>query len=255
MVDASVERVAHRGGSHLAPENTMGAFRHALTMPINAIELDVQMSRDGTAVVFHDGTVERVTDGEGNVLDADFAYLHTLNAAARFPAQWPKCEHIPTLRDVLALARNRVRVYIEIKASERDGVYGRYPRIVETVLREVRAVGMLNQVLLISFDWSALQEAKRLEPMVSTGALVSAKTWDHQAENAWAELITQVKELDCEWVNIEYTLCTEATVPRLHQANLKLGVWTVNTLDALQRFARAGVDSLTTDRPDLFAKL
>src|SRR5947208_16493506 len=95
------QRVAHRGGSHLAPENTLAAFRNALTLPIDAIELDVHMSRDGHAIVFHDYTVEKKTNGSGNILDLDFAYLRSLNAAAHFPVRWPEPQQIPTLRESL----------------------------------------------------------------------------------------------------------------------------------------------------------
>lgn len=248
------ERVAHRGGSRLAPENTMGAFRHALTMPIDAIELDVQMSRDGQPIVFHDNTVERLTEGEGNILDLDFPSLQTLNAAAHFSAGWPQIERIPTLSEVLALARNRVRVYIEIKTSKRDGVHGRYPHIAETVVREVRAAAMLNQVLIISFDWPILKDVKDLEGLLETGAIVSRDVWNDQAEGAVERLAEQVKALGCEWINLDQKLFTPTIPQILHSRDLKLGLWTVNTLEDLQRFAAADVDSLTTDRPDLFAQ-
>src|SRR6266566_5502705 len=98
-----IQRVAHRGGSHLAPQNTMAAFRNALKFPIDAIELDVHMSRDGHVIVFHDYTVEKLTNGDGNILDLDFAYLCSLNAAAHFPGGWPEPQQIPTLREVLNL--------------------------------------------------------------------------------------------------------------------------------------------------------
>src|SRR5579875_2606703 len=88
------QRVAHRGGSQLAPQNTLAAFRNALALPIDAIELDVHLSRDGQLVVIHDNTVEKLTDGEGNILDLDFAYLRSLNAAAHFPGGWPQAQQI-----------------------------------------------------------------------------------------------------------------------------------------------------------------
>src|SRR5438874_2306952 len=148
-----MQRVAHRGGSQLAPENTLAAFRNALTLPIDAIELDVHMSRDGHAIVFHDYTIDGRTDGHGNILDLDFAYLRSLNAAAHFPGGWPEPQQIPTLREVLDLARGHLQVYIEIKPSKRNGAYGHYPNIAETVIEEVRYAGMLDQALIISFDW------------------------------------------------------------------------------------------------------
>src|SRR5438552_11777233 len=177
-----IQRVAHRGGSSLAPENTLAAFRNALTLPVDAVELDVQMSHDGQLTVFHDNTVERLTDGEGNILDLDFATLRSLNAAAHFPGQWPTTEQIPTLSEVLALVKKRARVYIEIKTSERDGVRGRYPLIAEAVLRDVRMARMLNRVLMRSVDLPLLLRIKSLEPGLQTGANVSRDLWDPDAD-------------------------------------------------------------------------
>jgi len=168
----SIQRVAHRGGSLLAPENTLVAFRNALNLPVDAVELDVQMSRDGHVIVFHDNTVDRRTNGRGNILDLDFAYLRSLNAAAHFPGGWPEPEQIPTLREVLDLAQGHYQVYIEIKSSKRNSVYVRYPNIAETVVQQVGEADMLDQVLIMSFDWEILALIKSLEPVLSTGAIV-----------------------------------------------------------------------------------
>ena len=105
---SGMQHVAHRGGSRLAPENTLAAFRNALTLPIDAIELDVQMSSDGQLIVFHDNSVERLTDGTGNILDLDFATLRSLNAAAHFSGGWPEPQKMPTLNEVLSLVKREV---------------------------------------------------------------------------------------------------------------------------------------------------
>lgn len=256
-----VQRVAHRGGSHLAPENTMAAFRTALTLPIDAIECDVQMSRDGRAIIFHDYTVERLTDGEGNILDLDFAALRSLNAAAHFRDGWPQMQKIPTLQEVLKFAKGRTFVYIEIKFAKRDGAYSRYPNIAETVVQEVRAANMLDKVLIISFDWPMLMQIKSLEPLLQTGAIVSSSQWKPEVDEtqggkqAAEILVSQLATLHVDWVNLDKELFSETILATVHQHHLKLGLWTVNTLEELQRFADAGVDSLTSDRPDLFAQL
>jgi glycerophosphoryl diester phosphodiesterase len=250
-----LQRVAHRGGSSLAPENTLAAFRNALTLPVDAVELDVQMSRDGHLIVFHDNTMQRLTNGEGNILDLDFATLRSLDAAAHFPGGWPETAQIPTLSEVLLLMKERARVYIEIKTSERDGVYGRYPRIAEAVLRDVRIARMLHRVIIISFDWPLLLHIKSLEPRLQTGANVSQDVWDSHAENALATLTAKVRKFGCSWVNMDSRLFTPEMPARVHEQDLKLGLWTVNTLEEMRRFASARVDALTTDRPDLFAEL
>lgn len=247
-----LQRVAHRGGSHLAPENTLAAFRNALTLAVDAIELDVHMSRDGYPIVFHDNTVDRLTNSTGNILDLDFETLRSLNAAAHFTGNWPQKQQIPTLREVLDFAKGRVSVYIELKTSKRDGVEGQYPRIVEAVVEEVRATGMLNRVLIMSFDWSLLPQVKAMEPRIPTAILVSRETWGEYDQSGLSKLAEQAHTLHAEWVNMDYRLFTDELLHSLHAHNLKLGLWTVNTSDALQRFARAGVDSLTSDRPDLF---
>jgi len=254
-MNQQIQRVAHRGGSHLAPENTLAAFRNALILPIDAIELDVHMSRDGHLIVFHDNVVDKRTDGSGNIRVLDFAYLRSLNAAARFPGGWPEPQQIPTLREVLDLAKGRSKVYIEIKTSKQNGTSGRYPNIAERVVEEVRSAGMLDQVLVISFDWMILPIIKSVEPALPTGALVSKDVWNPGAEHALQNLIEQVKMLWCKWINVDCGLFTEDMLQAAHEHGLKLGLWTVNTEDALRRFASVGVDSLTSDRPDLFAVL
>lgn len=250
-----IQKVAHRGGSALAPQNTLAVFRNALALPIDAIELDVQMTRDGHVVVFHDNTVEKLTDGCGNMLDLDFAYLRSLNAAVHFPGGWPEPQQIPTLREVLNLAKDHVQVYIEIKFSERDGVYGRYPGIAEAVVEEVRAARMLDQVLIISFDWTILPIVKALAPELQTGAIVSDDVWNPRAEHALPTLVDQVLFLGCNWINMDCDLFTHDMPEVVHEHGLEIGVWTVNSGQEMRRFAAAGVDSITSDHPDLFAQL
>jgi glycerophosphoryl diester phosphodiesterase len=251
----SLLRVAHRGGSLLAPENTLAAFRNALTMPVDMIELDVQMSRDGHAIVFHDATVDRLTNGTGNVLDLDFDYLRSLNAATHFPGGWPQPEQIPTLHEVLKLARNRVSVCIEIKLGQRDGSYKRYPKIAEAIVREVRATRMIEQVLVVSFDWVTLSHIHRLEPALLTGAMVSREFWTPEDDPQLQTLCKQVTAAGCNWINIDATLFTPNMLSIIHHNGFKLGVGIVNTFEELQTLAKAGVNFLMTDRPDLFTQL
>jgi glycerophosphoryl diester phosphodiesterase len=256
MQYSSLSRVAHRGGSLLAPENTLAAFRNVLTLPIDAVECDVQMTCDGHAVVFHDNTVDRLTEGTGNLLDLKLADLRSLNAAAHFSGGWPRREIIPTLREVLALLNGRKQVYLEAKNSKRDDVYGSYPRMAETIVEEVRAAGMLQQVVVIAFDWQILADIKSLAPEVSLGMIVGRGCWSGQSpELVLTTLLAQATALQCEWLNVDYGLFTPEILEAVHGHGLKLGLWTVNALEELQYFAAAGVDALTTDRPDLFAHM
>ncbi len=252
----SLSRVAHRGGSLLAPENTLAAFRQALTLPIDVVELDVQMTSDGHAIVFHDNTIDRLTEGTGNILDLSLSDLRSLNAATHFPGGWPQRETIPTLLEVLALLRGRKEVSIEVKNSKRDDAYGRYPRIAETIVEDVCAASMLQQVLIMSFDWGILADIKSLAPELSLGMIVGTGWWTSQPPKlVLTRLVEQATALQCEWLNMDYRLFTPEIMDALHERGLKLSLWTVNTLEELRYFATAGVDSLATDRPDLFAHI
>ena len=125
----------------------------------------------------------------------------------------------------------------------------------EAVVDEVRTVSMLGQVLVMSFDWMVLPHVKSLEPTVQTGVLVSDDVWDPQEDHALHTLIEQVTTLGCNWINMDRDLFTNDMPAVLHEHGYKLGVWTVNNQAELRRFAAAGVDSLTSDRPDLFSSI
>jgi glycerophosphoryl diester phosphodiesterase len=250
-----IHRVAHRGGAQLAPENTLAAFLNALTLPIDAIELDVHLSRDGHVVVIHDNSVHKRTNGSGNLLDLDLAYLRRLDAAARHPGGWPEPQQIPTLSEVLELAKGRAQVYIEIKTSKRRRMYEPYPYIAEKVVELVCMAGMLDQVLVISFDWMILPVIKSLEPTIVTGMIVSNKVWNPRTSDGMQLLLEKAGEYGCEWINMDFKLFTPEMPQTVHNSGLKLGLWTVNSQADMLRFAAARVDSLTSDRPDLFSVL
>jgi glycerophosphoryl diester phosphodiesterase len=114
---------------------------------------------------------------------------------------------------------------------------------------------MLDRLLIISFDWMALPEIKALAPALQTGALVSADTWDPRPDNALATLMDQVSALGCNWINMDRRLFVDIIAHTAHQHGIKLGLWTVNDLADMRRFASDGVDSLTSDRPDLFKNM
>lgn len=248
-------RVAHRGGEP-APQNTLGAFGRAVTLPyVDAIELDVQQSRDGQLIVIHDNTVDKLTDGTGNVLDLDFHTLRELDAAAKYPGGWPRRELIPTLQEVLSLAKRKKRVFIEIKFSKRDGVYDRYPGIAENVIEEVRAADMVKRVQVMSFDWMLLPTIKSLEPEIETGMIVSDDLWRSGVEGSVNTLIEQAITLGCTWIDLDAKIWTAEIQAAAHRHGFKVGLWTVNRSEDLKRFVAAGVDALTSDRIELFQDL
>lgn len=172
---------AHRGCSYAFPENTLAAFRAACEVPgITGIELDVQLSKDGQVVIFHDEKIDRLMDAEGNVRDYGLEELQKM----RF-RDWDYSGHeagveeeshmyIPTLEDVLRLvkpysAEKNVKINIELKNS-----VVRYEGMEEKVLALVKQYSMEEYIVYSSFNPESLLRLKALDPSVETGILQTA---------------------------------------------------------------------------------
>ncbi len=246
-------KVAHRGGAGLAPENTLAAFRKGLEYHPDAVELDLHLSKDGELVVMHDPDVLRTTDGIGLISDLTLAELKKLNAAAKYKGSMVEPEPVPTLQEVLDIVKGRSGVQIEIKMRA-DGQ--RYPGIESKVIEVVRSRSMLRDVVLISFDFPTLQEIKALEPQIETCALISSKylsRFDVRQDATPVAEDLAAQGFRCVGVNQKWM--TDALVSALRTHGFRMGVWTVNDPFSIQKFAKLGVDFITSDRPDLLNQI
>ncbi len=193
----------HRGARGLRPENTMPAFECAIALGVDALELDVVMTRDGVPVVHHDHALDpaRTRDASGRWLTAPGPRVDSLDLAALdrfdvgraapgseiarcFPDQLP-CDgaRIPTLEQVLSLGNGgpdaqKIRFQVEIKSQPLVPGAGAGPealaRAVVAVLREQRMIGRAS---ILSFDWRVLLEARRLAPELSIVCLSAERSW------------------------------------------------------------------------------
>ncbi|MGD8329862.1 MAG: glycerophosphodiester phosphodiesterase family protein, partial [Acidobacteriota bacterium] len=154
--------IAHRGASARAPENTLRAFEEALDAGAEVLECDVQMSRDGVAIVMHDPTVDRTTDGRGAVRRLSWHEIRALDAG--YPARFGDAfagQRVPRLEELFDLARGRAEVFVEIKPealADSDG------RIEAGVVDAARSTGMMDAVGVLSFAPRALQRVRALAP-------------------------------------------------------------------------------------------
>lgn len=238
--------VAHRGGAALAPENTLGAFANAMQLGVDMVECDVHLSKDGHVIVMHDTDVARTTDGRGYLADLTLAEIKKLNAAAKFPGGYA-AQTVPTLDELLDLVKGKTPIQIEIKV---DAKGQRYPNIEQQVVEAVRARGMIGEVIVISFDFPTLKEIKRLEPRIATGALVRADWFSARGNDVERIVRDAIDTTGADYFMPNYAPVTEALVNAVHARGLKIGVWTVNNSNDMQRLAGWGVDAITTDRPD-----
>lgn len=219
--------IAHRGASAEKPENTLGAFRRALALKVDGVELDVQVTRDGVPVVFHDERLNRLTGARGRVTDKTWTELRLLRVGGT--------ERIPRLVDVLRLTRSRAVVQIELKAGAS----------VAPVVAAVRAARAARHVILASFEAGLVADARRLAPAIPR-MLIS------ESRRAPAALLRQLAALDASGISINHRrIRSAAWIAAFHARGYCVWTWTVNDAAVATRLAGWGVDALLGDDPAL----
>ena len=232
--------IAHRGGSLEAPENTLAAFRHAISVGAKYVELDVQMSSDGEMVVIHDDTLDRTTNGRGPVGAWTFEELRRLDAGSHFGPQFTG-EKIPLLREVLDLCVAGIGVVIELKSPHL------YPGLVEntaSLLGEFWVESAKN-FWCISFDHDAIRRMRALDEAVPLGYLYEP----HEQQFVYPDDTVQAY---CPYYRT--ALAHPDQVARAHELGKLVFVYTVDEEDDVRRLTAAGVDGMVTDRPEALLK-
>ncbi|MCB9675791.1 MAG: glycerophosphodiester phosphodiesterase [Alphaproteobacteria bacterium] len=236
--------IAHRGFSAVAPENTMAAFEAAAAMGVG-FELDVTLSKDGEVVVLHDDTLDRTTTGSGVPADFTLAELQALDAGSWFSPEFAG-EKLPTLRDVLAKLGDRVQVDIELKSTK--------PRepLARAVVKIVEEAGLVDRVLVTSFDPYLLEAVKDANPAIPRGQLTSRfrdTKLSFVAKYVLRHMLLNRRSAPST-ILLEHPLARRHRVWRLQRRGYAVWCWTVNEADDMQRMLDVGVDGIITDHPD-----
>jgi glycerophosphoryl diester phosphodiesterase len=230
--------IAHRGFSGEAPENTLAAFKKAIDVGSDMMELDVHFSKDGQVVVIHDDHLERTTNGWGKVADHTLQELKKLDAGSWFGPLFSG-ERIPSLKEVLELARKKIFVNIEIK----NGYLGSYTisDLADRTLQEVQRRRMVNQVIFSSFDLSPLERVKERN-FHARVALLYHHRWNIPQE------ITGGRPFSL--LNLRRSFLTKDKIAKVHLAGMELNTYTVNSAKEMEQFVRWGIDGIITNHPD-----
>lgn len=239
--------IGHRGAAGTAPENTVAAFRDARAAGADYLEIDVQLSADGVPFLFHDSTPARTTNvedvfpGRENdpVTSFTWAELQQLDAGSSFGARFAG-ERIPHFDDAARIATVNTGVYIEIKSPRNSpGI----EQVVAGALAEDKEWAKLleaGKVTVIGFDEASNRVFAELAPEVPlqqlTGSLPDAATIER-----WAGFVDSV--------GTDYRALDADGVARVDAAGLDLGVYTVNSAEAVQHVLDLGVDMVTGDFP------
>jgi glycerophosphoryl diester phosphodiesterase len=228
--------VAHRGYSGLYPENTMFAFQKAAEAGADEIELDVQLTKDGTVVVIHDETVDRVTNGKGLVRDYTFEELRRLDASALYGGGFG-VNPVPSLDEYFSWVRNTgITTNIELKNS----VFY-YEGMEEKTAALIRKHKLEEQVIFSSFNPVSLLVCKKLLPSVPCGFLSSG------IGNA----AYFVRSSGLEFYHPLIDSLNDTTIAECKARGVELNVWTVNDMAGLLKLQKWGSRGVITNFPDV----
>jgi glycerophosphoryl diester phosphodiesterase len=231
--------MAHRCGGALAPENSLAGLRICRSIGCGGVEFDVMLSAEGTAILMHDETLPRTTNGEGRVLDHGDAYLWTLDAGIRHHVSFAN-EPIP--RFVQAIERCRA---LDLAANVEIKPCGGHERVTGEVVARLARQGWEYAAvppLLSSFSIEALKAAALEAPELPRGWLTDKLPEDWQSS---------AHELRVIAIHTNSRHLTEARAGEIKAAGYRLAVYTENDPQQARLLRNWGVDTLITDRPDL----
>ena len=234
--------IAHRGDSSAAPENTLEAFRRAVEVGADGIELDVRLTRDREVVVIHDRLIDRTTTGTGPVGTHTLAELKEMDAGSWFDPRF-KSARVPTLTEVFEELPASLLVNVEIKARG-HGVLPLVSRVVENVRRCDRR----ETTLVASFHPVALGLARVMEPRIARGFI-----WSHRhplpLRGRWLSPLASP-----QWMDPDRGTWSLHLVERFHRQGKLILAWDQDVGVDLTAMAETKTDGIVTDRPEFFVK-
>ena len=231
--------IAHRGFSSVVPENTLLAFERALDAGAEVLECDVQLSADGVAVLMHDPTVDRTTNGRGAVHELQWDRIRVLDAG--YPARFGDVfagHVVPGLKELFDLAKGRAAVFVEVKpealADPSSGVEA-------SVIDAARRTGMMDDVGILSFAPRALQHFRDAAPGFPLGLVFR---WWRQRR-----LVEETLQAGANYL-VGYAprlLADPTIVSRAHDQGLLVGAYVADSAERMMGLLQGGVDGIATN--------
>ncbi len=233
---------AHRGGGSLAPENTLAAMKKGYERGYFAFEFDVKLTADDIAILMHDSTLERTTNGQGFVAEKTIAELEQLDAGSWHGAAF-RGEPVARFSTVAKYLHGLgLMANVEIKpCAGREMVTGK--RVAE-LCRELWA-DRLVQPLISSFSIETLRAARAAASALPMGLLVEQPVKEH---------LPLLQELQCVSIHAHHQHITPDGVRFFHDLGYRVLTYTVNDPARVRELLEMGVDGLFTDRLDEMAR-
>lgn len=236
-----MELIAHRGASGYAPENTISAFKKAIEMGLDTVEFDVQFTADKEAVVIHDYSLERTSNGTGKVKDYKLKELKKLDFGSWFGDKF-KNERIATLVEVLETVKNNSFINIELKRDKDDKRF-----FSKEILKIIENLNVYNKVIISSFDHELLKNIYNKDKNIKIALLFPKEVNNFEGLK---EYIDKLGIKICA-VNPHKDSLNEKSIKNIKKLGLKINSYTVNSYSEYTRLEKLGVDSVFTNFPNL----
>lgn len=221
-------KIGHRGAKGYEPENTLIAFEKAINLGVDGIELDVHLSSDKELIVIHDETVDRTTNGKGEVNQLSLKELKALKIEIT--------EKIPTLTEVLDLVNQRCFINIELKGI------GTAQPVLQLISHYTSEKNWdYNSFIISSFDWKMLEETHSLDSKIKIGVLT---------EESIDKALAFAKKINAFSIHPDYELLSKENVILMQQNGFEVYPWTVNSENTIQKIKSYNVNGIISDFPD-----
>jgi glycerophosphoryl diester phosphodiesterase len=247
--------IAHRGGRSLGPESTLYTYRKAVKLGVDVLEMDIRSTGDGQLIILHDDTVARTTNAMGPVENYSLVDLKKLDAAHRwspdngqtFPLR-NKGVKIPTLAEVFN-AFPQIKMNLEIKDTRSSTIH--------SLCRLIHDHQMTKKIMVASFDADSLKEFRSLCPQVATSAGASEAMLFYGLQKVYLEAAysPDAQALQVPETFRDLRVVNRRFIEAAHARNMRVQVWTVDDVDAMQRLLNLGVDGIMTDYPQRLMNL
>ncbi|UAC47998.1 glycerophosphodiester phosphodiesterase [Bacillus aquiflavi] len=227
---------AHRGSKGTHPENTSAAFKEAVRLGVDGIELDVHLTKDNELVVIHDETVDRTTNGSGYVKEMTLAEIKSLDAGSWFSSKF-ESETIPTLSEVLELLKDTKKILnIEIK---NDLVH--YEGIEAKVLAEIEKYSYKDRIIVSSFNHQSIAKIKKQDKEIETALLTMIELDDP---------VQYANKLGAAAIHVYEPVAFSNMTKNVMENNLPVRTFTINDEKKMKQLISNGISAIMTDYPE-----
>jgi len=235
-----VKIIGHKGGGSTVPENSRTGLQYALSLGLEAVEVDIWPTADHGFVLFHDAELNRLTGQAGWTMHHTSAQLRTLEIGKQSSAHFPD-ERILLLEEALDMLAGKAELFLEVKRTRHE--LHKYTWVEDSLSRILADCNAQKWTTVISFDHRSLANLHEISPDTRIGMLYAGE---------WISLDQEIEALRPIALLPHWAQTTAAQTEKAHSRGIAIYPWVVNDYEWMEKFSRMGVDGIITDTPEAF---